>query len=106
MVVTKNFLPRFKYDKSKAEEYQLALTANLGKLWVVESIRHLGRQVRLPIVIVCGCCSRVYFWLQTFGKSCRDRHYHKPWLDTDCRITKRELKLWLKANSDSHAAKH
>ncbi len=42
MVVTKKFLPRFKYDKSKAEEYQLALITSLGNLWVVDSIGHLG----------------------------------------------------------------
>ncbi len=41
-VVPKKFLPRFKYDKLKAKEYQLALIANLGNMWVVESIRHLG----------------------------------------------------------------
>jgi hypothetical protein len=41
-VVTIFFLPRFKYDKSNAKEYQLALTTNLGNLWVVDSIRHLG----------------------------------------------------------------
>ncbi len=41
-VVTKKFLLRFKYVKSKAKEYQLALTTNLGNLWVVESIKHLG----------------------------------------------------------------
>ncbi len=41
-VVTKKFLPRFKYDKSKAEKYRLALTTNLGNLWVAELIRHLG----------------------------------------------------------------
>jgi hypothetical protein len=36
-VVTKKFfLPRFNYDKSKVEEYQLALTASLGNLWVVD----------------------------------------------------------------------
>jgi hypothetical protein len=34
-------LPRFKYDKLKAEEYQLAVTTNLGNLWVVDSIGHL-----------------------------------------------------------------
>ncbi len=34
------------------------------------------------------------------------RHCHKPWFDADCRIAKRELRLWLKANHDSHAAKH
>ncbi len=41
-VVTNKFLPRFKYYKSKAEEYQLALIASLGNLWVVDSIGHLG----------------------------------------------------------------
>ncbi len=34
MVETKFFLPRFKYDKSKVEKYQLALIASLGNLWV------------------------------------------------------------------------
>jgi hypothetical protein len=41
-IVTKKFLPRFKYDKSKVEQYQLALTTSLGNLWVVNSIGHLG----------------------------------------------------------------
>ncbi len=41
-VVTKKFLPRFKYDKSKVEVYQLALTMSLGNMWVVDSIGHLG----------------------------------------------------------------
>jgi hypothetical protein len=41
-VVTKKILRRFKYDKSKAKEYQLAMTMNLGNLWVIESIGHLG----------------------------------------------------------------
>jgi hypothetical protein len=42
MVVTNFFLPRFKYDKSKVEEYQLALTTSLGNLLVVYLIGHLG----------------------------------------------------------------
>jgi len=42
MVITKKFLPRFKYDKLKAKEYQLALTTSLGNLWVVDLIGHLG----------------------------------------------------------------
>jgi hypothetical protein len=42
MVETKKFLPRFKYDKSKTEEYQLALTTSLRNLWVANSIGHLG----------------------------------------------------------------
>ncbi len=33
-------------------------------------------------------------------------HCHKPWFDVDCRIAKRELRLWLKTNPDSHTAKH
>jgi hypothetical protein len=40
-VVTKNNLPRFKYNKSKAEKYQFALTSNLGNLWVADLIGHL-----------------------------------------------------------------
>ncbi len=40
--VTKKFLPRFKYDKSKVEEYQLALTTSFGNLWVANSTRHMG----------------------------------------------------------------
>jgi hypothetical protein len=40
--VTKKFLPRFKYDKSKVEQYQVALTTSLGNLWVVNSTGHLG----------------------------------------------------------------
>ncbi len=42
MVITKKFLPRFKCDKSKVEKYQLALTASVGNLLVVDLIGHLG----------------------------------------------------------------
>ncbi len=42
MVVTKKFLPRFNYDKSKVKEYQIALTVNFGNLWVVDLIGHMG----------------------------------------------------------------
>ncbi len=42
IIVIKKFLPRFKYDKSKVEEHQLALTTSLGNLWVANSIGHLG----------------------------------------------------------------
>ncbi len=44
-IVTKKFLPRFKYDKSKVEKYQLALTASLRNLWVVDSLG-IWRQTR------------------------------------------------------------
>ncbi len=40
-VITKKKLPRFKYDKSKVEKYQLALTTSLGNMWVTNSIGHL-----------------------------------------------------------------
>ncbi len=42
IVVTKKLFPRVKYDKSKVEEYQLALTTSLRNLWVINSIGHLG----------------------------------------------------------------
>ncbi len=41
-VEIKKFLLRLKYDKSKVEEYRLALRMSLGNLWVVDLIRHLG----------------------------------------------------------------
>jgi len=41
-VEIKKLFPRFKYDKSKVEEYQLALTTNLRNLCVSDSIGHLG----------------------------------------------------------------
>jgi len=40
------------------------------------------------------------------GGSCRERHYYKPWFDVNYHIAKRELRLWLKANPNSHAIKH
>jgi hypothetical protein len=42
MVVIKKLLPWFKYDKSKAKEYQVTLITSLRNLWVVDSIGHLG----------------------------------------------------------------
>jgi hypothetical protein len=47
----------------------------------------------------------------TFGNkpsrgSYKKRHCHKPWFDAYCHMAKRELRLWLKANLDSHAVKH
>ncbi len=41
-VVIRIFLPRFKYDKSNVEKYQLVLTTSLGNLWVANLTRHLG----------------------------------------------------------------
>jgi hypothetical protein len=42
IVVTKKLFLRVKYDKSKVEEYQLALTTSLRNLWVINLIGHLG----------------------------------------------------------------
>jgi len=107
MIVTKKFLPRFKYDKSKVEKYRLALTASLGNLWVIDSIKHLGADRLTDLLQQCGSVATK----STFGSkpskgNCKKRHCHKPWFDADYHIAKRELKLWLKANLDSHAAKH
>jgi hypothetical protein len=46
------------------------------------------------------------FGNKPLGGSCREIHYHKPWFDLDYRTTKCELKLWQKANPDSHVTKH
>jgi hypothetical protein len=42
MVEIKNLLPRFKYDKSKAKKYELALVTSLENFWGVNLIGHLG----------------------------------------------------------------
>jgi hypothetical protein len=102
-IVTKKFLPRLKYDKSKVEEYQLALTKSFGNLWVVDLIGHLGAD---RLVDLLRQCVRVAiestFGNKPAGGSCKERHYHKPWFDANCCTTKRELKLWLKANRFPH----
>jgi len=107
MVTKKFFLPKFNYDKSKVEKYQLALTANLGNLWVANSIGHLGANELADLLQQCvGAAAKSTFGNKSLGGSCRKRHYHKPWFDVDCRTTKRELRLWMKTNLDSHIAKH
>ncbi len=53
-----------------------------------------------------GATSESTFGNKPSGGSWRKRHFHKPWFDADYHIMKRELRLWLKANLDSHAAKH
>ncbi len=106
-VVTKKFLLRFKYDKSKVEKYQLALTMSFGNLWVTNSIGHLGADGLADRLQQCvGVATKSIFGNKPSGGSYRKKHCHKPWFDADCHIAKRELKLWLKANPDAHAAKH
>jgi len=104
---TKKFLPRFKYDKSKVEDYQLALIVSLGNLWVVDSIGHLGANDLTNMLQQCvGVVVESTFGNKPSRRSYRKRHWHKPWFDVVCRTTKHELRLWLKANLDSHAVKH
>jgi hypothetical protein len=107
MVVTKFFLPRFKYDKSKAKEYQLALIASLGNMWVVDLIGHLGANRLVGLLQQCtGVASKSIFGNKPSTRSSKERHCHKPWFDVDCHIAKCEVRLWLKTNLDSHIAKH
>jgi hypothetical protein len=106
-VVINFFLPRFKYDKSKVEEYQFAPTMSLGNLWVANSIGHLGADGLIDLLQLCvGAVRESTFGNKPLGGSCRKRHCHKPWFDANRCIAKRELRLWLKANLDSHVAKH
>jgi hypothetical protein len=93
-VLTKKILPRFKYDKSKAEEYQLALTTSLGNLWVVDSITHLGADELADLLQQCvGVATKFTFGNKPSRGSYKEKHCHKPWFDTDCRTTKHELRL-------------
>jgi hypothetical protein len=107
VVIKKFFLPRFNYDKSKVEKYQLALTVSLGNLWVADSIGHLGADELANLLQQCmGAAAKSAFGNKSSGGSCRKRHCHKPWFDVDYCTTKRELRLWMKANLNSHTAKH
>jgi hypothetical protein len=53
-----------------------------------------------------GAIAESTFGNKPWGGSYKKRHYHKPWFDIDYRTMKCELRLWLKANPDSHVAKH
>jgi hypothetical protein len=53
-----------------------------------------------------GAVAEFTFGNKFLGGRCKMWHCYKPWFDADCCIAKQVLKLWLKANHDSHAAKH
>jgi hypothetical protein len=107
IAVTKKFLPRFKYDKSKVEQYQLTLTTSLGNRWVTNSTGHLGVDGLIDLLQQCvGAAAESTFGSKLLGRRYKMRHCHKPWFDADCCTLKCELRLWLKANHDSHATKH
>jgi hypothetical protein len=96
MVEIKKFLLRFKYDKSKVEEYHLALTMSLGNLWVVDLIGHLGADKLVDLLQQCvGATVEFIFGNKPLKRNRKKRHYHKPWFDADCRMEKRELRLSL-----------
>jgi hypothetical protein len=53
-----------------------------------------------------GVATEFTFGNKLSGGRCLKKHCHKPWFDVDCRIAKREQRLWLKANPNSHVTKH
>ncbi len=107
MVETNFFLPRFKYDKSKAKEYEFTLTKNLGNLWVADSIGHLGADRLTNLLQQCvGVATKSTFGNKPLGRNCRKKHCHKPWFDTDYHMAKCELRFWLKTNPNLHDTKH
>ncbi len=78
-IVTKKFLPRFKYDKSKVEEYQFALTTSLGNLWVLNSIGHLGVDGLTDLMQQCmGAIAESTFGSKPSGGSYKKGQCHKP----------------------------
>jgi hypothetical protein len=100
-------LPRLKYDKSKPEEYQVALITSLGNLWVIDSIGHLGADGLTNLLQQCvSVATKCTFGNKPLRVNRIERHYHKPWFNVDYRTIKCELTLWGKANLDSHATKH
>jgi hypothetical protein len=69
-------------------------------------IGHLGADGLIDLLQQCvGVIAESTFGNKPSGGSCRKRHCHKPWFDVNYHIMKHELKLWLKANPDSHTAK-
>jgi len=76
-------------------------------LWVVDLIGHLVVDGLVDFLQQCmGVVAKSTFSTKPSGGSFRERHYHKPWFNVDYRTMKHELKLWLKANPNSHATKH
>jgi hypothetical protein len=79
IVITGKFLPRFKYDQSKVEKYQFALTTNLGNLWVANSTKHLGPNGLVDLLQQSlGVITKSTFGSKLSEGQCRKRYYHKP----------------------------
>jgi hypothetical protein len=63
-------------------------------MWVVNSIGHLGADELTDLLQQCmGAAAEFIFGSKPSGRSCKERHRHKPWFDVDCHTTKCELKL-------------
>jgi len=76
-------------------------------LWIIYFIKHLGEDGLANLLEECvGVVTESTFGNKLSGRNYRKKHCHKPWFDANCRTTKHELRLWLKANFDSHVAKH
>jgi hypothetical protein len=74
---------------------------SIRNLWVVDSIGHLGADRLVDLLQQCvGATTKSNFGNKPLERSCKQRHYHKSWFDVDYHTTKRELRLWLKANPD------
>jgi len=74
---------------------------SIRNLWVVDSIGHLGADRLVDLLQQCvGATTKSNFGNKPSERSCKQRHYHKSWFDVDYHTTKRELRLWLKANPD------
>jgi hypothetical protein len=79
IIVTFFFLPRFKYDKLKVEEYQFALTTSLGNLWIANLIGHLRVDGLIDLLQQCvGAVTESTFGNKAPGGSCKKKHFHKP----------------------------
>jgi hypothetical protein len=53
-----------------------------------------------------GVATKSTFGNKPLGGNYKEKHYHTPWFDINYGTLKHELRLWLKANLDSHNAKH
>jgi len=70
-------------------------------------IGHLGANGLVDLLQQCvGVATKSIFGSKLSGKSYKEKYCHKPRFDADYCTTKCELRLWLKANPDSHATKH
>jgi hypothetical protein len=79
----------------------------LRNLWVVDLIGHWRAYGLVDLLQQCvGVVIESTFGNKPLEGSCKQKHYHKPWFDVTRCTTKCELRLWLKANLDSHHTKH